>query len=235
MCGDLGGAEANVRNVAAGMTERGCAVALLHGGFTDTNMARWQDVFPLRFSWLDDAAACESAAWQPDVVYVHKLANEQVLETLVAWSNEKGIPLVRMVHDHDMYCMRSSRYSALTQTICTRKAGLGCMMRCAIQPSRTSRLPVKFNNVMPLLRQLDLCRSFSRHIVVTRFMREQLVLNDFDVDRGIMPPVPRAAPAEYAARYTEPTILYVGQLIRGKGVHFLIRSLKELQRKIGNV
>jgi hypothetical protein len=37
--------------------------------------------------------------FQPDVAYVHKMADLDALKALRA----EGVPLVRMVHDHDLY------------------------------------------------------------------------------------------------------------------------------------
>ena len=38
----------------------------------------------------------------PDIIYVHKCMSNGVLTALL----DSGVPLVRMQHDHDIYCMR---------------------------------------------------------------------------------------------------------------------------------
>ena len=46
-------------------------------------------------------------SFRPDVIYVHKMADLGVIEALL----ETRRPCVRMVHDHDIYCMRSYKYN----------------------------------------------------------------------------------------------------------------------------
>lgn len=223
--GDLGGAEANVRHVAAGLKQRDCEVALLYGAETGSGGARFREIFPDRFQWPASESAvgvAEARHWDPDVVYVHKLANLDVLQALV----DSGMPLVRMVHDHDMYCQRSYRYFPWSRQICTRKAGYGCAVTCSVLVDRSRVPPLKLAWPGDKLRELALCRKFRRHVVVTEFMKRELELHEFDSSRiTILPPVPRAAPPEYRPEYRLPLVLYVGQLIRGKGMDVMIRAL----------
>ena len=226
--GDLGGAEANVRHAANGLLARDCETALLHGPSTGTGVEKFHACFDNRFDWSADgqATALQRALdWQPDVIYVHKLKELIVLEGLVAARR----PLVRMVHDHDMYCQRSYRYMPWNRKICSRKAGLGCMLTCGLVRNREGPLPVRIAWVGNKLRELKLCRQFDRHIVVTQFMQQELELHDFPAERiSILPPVPRPAAASYQPTYAEPTVLFVGQLLRGKGCDLFIRSLKHI-------
>jgi len=71
-------------------------MAILHGPSTGKNEAGWNATFPDRFPINPDAGAETTrkaiAAFNPDVI-----------QALV----DSGKPLVRMVHDHDIYCMRS--------------------------------------------------------------------------------------------------------------------------------
>src|SRR5207302_513760 len=104
--GALGGAEANILLTAAELRRRGHAVGLLHGPGTGRCEGQWSEVFssafPLRKKQALDSV--QNALWQfePDLLYVHKMADLEVMEALLA----SGIPVVRMVHDHDLYCMR---------------------------------------------------------------------------------------------------------------------------------
>ena len=84
--GDLGGAEANVRHVASGLSERGHQVSFLHGEATGSGEERFLDLFAKRFDWAESGAGAVEAAIadNPDVIYVHKLSNLTVLRKLVA-------------------------------------------------------------------------------------------------------------------------------------------------------
>jgi len=228
--GDLGGAEANVRHVANGLVARGAPVAFLHGPGTGTGEEKYHQLFADRFAWSTaggwEAALASALAWKPTVVYVHKLAHLGILRGLVA----SGRPLVRMVHDHAMYCQREYRYFPWNRQICTRKAGYACAVTCGVLRNRGGVLPVKFAWPGRKLTELALCRQFKRHIVVTNFMRDELLLHDFDGKRiSILPPVPRPAAKGYVPTYRDPVLLFVGQIIRGKGLDVLIRALPKLK------
>ncbi len=227
--GDLGGAEANVRLVAGGLAARSCPVALLHGASTGVGVEKFTKVLPDRFDWSAPpwrGALAAALAWKPDVIYVHKLAHLPLLEALVA----SGRPLVRMVHDHDMYCQRSYRYFPWNRKICTRKAGYACALTCGVLRDRGGLLPVKFAWPGRKLKELRLCRQFRRHIVVTRFMQGELELHDIPGRTiTILPPMPKPAAADHVPQYSEPVVAFVGQIIRGKGVDVLIRACAKLK------
>src|SRR5207248_9235740 len=95
----------------------------------------WREVFPALFPLQGKAQAAAKKALQefgPEVVYVHKMPDLEVLETLLA----SGIPLVRMVHDHDLYCMRSYKYHVCSRAVCTRPATPYCVFPCGASLAR---------------------------------------------------------------------------------------------------
>jgi hypothetical protein len=119
--GALAGAEANAFITAEQLGQRGHDIAILHGPGTGKNEDGWKQVFTQQFALEGDTAARTRAAlaeFKPDAVYVHKMADLKVIQALV----DSDVPLVRMVHDHDIYCMRSYKYDYLTRKICTRAA-----------------------------------------------------------------------------------------------------------------
>src|SRR4051812_28158061 len=104
--GALGGAEANALTTAREFKKKGHDVALLHGHPTGKGEDRWAEVFSSRYALNEPPETQVARAlndFAPDLVYVHKMADLRVIEALV----RSGLPLVRMVHDHDIYCMRS--------------------------------------------------------------------------------------------------------------------------------
>lgn len=223
--GDLGGAEANVRLSAQGLAARGWEIALLHGTGTGIGEPRFRDIFRTRFDWHQEPQALQRAlAWQPDLVFVHKLADLDILRGIV----DSGIASLRMVHDHDIYCQRSYRYFPWNRQICTRKAGYPCALTCGVLRNRQGPLPLKLAWPGRKLRELELVRQFTRHIVVTPYMKRELELHEI-ARISILPPVPKPAPPDFQADYAEPLLLFVGQLIRGKGCDHFIRACAELR------
>lgn len=231
--GALAGAEANVFLTAAELKRRGHCVGLIHGPGTGRNEALWKDTFLDRFEWsfARQDAALDSAleAFRPDLVYVHKMPDLRVLERLA----HSGLPLVRMVHDHDIYCMRSYKYAYWTRRICTRALSPFCVFPCGsfLVRDRNSRFPVQYVSYRAKKKEVALNRRFDRMIVVTEYMKQELVRNGFAPERiEIHPPVPQSPESNLQSSFSDRNlIVYAGQIVRGKGVDVLLQSLSRMR------
>src|SRR5258708_6316098 len=183
--GAMAGAEVNLQLTAAALKSRGHKPGLLHGPPTGKGEPAWRDLFPERFAFTNgnNSLATRDAleAFQPDAVYIHKMSDAMVLEALA----QSGVPVVRMVHDHDLYCMRSYKYFPLTRTICTRAAGVRCIFPCGatIARNRNGGFPMKWVSYLARKRELALNRRFERMVVATDYMRQELLRNGFDARR----------------------------------------------------
>jgi glycosyltransferase involved in cell wall biosynthesis len=234
--GAFGGAEANVLVTAGELKRRGHTLGLLHGAPTGKEEAAWAETFAERYT-LDAAGhsvgetVCNAlAAFRPDVVFLHKLSDLAALEALAAADD---VPVVRMVHDHDLYCLRGYKYNPLTRHICTRAASAYCVFPCAATVTRNSggRFPVKWSSYSAKRRELEVNKRFARLIAATEFMRDELVRNGFTRDQvEIHAPVPRAADSALQCSFdSRNRIVYAGQIIRGKGVDILLESLAKVR------
>jgi glycosyltransferase involved in cell wall biosynthesis len=227
--GAMAGAEINLQLSATELKSRGHTVGLLHGPPTGKGERAWADLFPERFPLAEgnNSTATQNAleSFQPDAIYIHKMSDGGVLKALVA----SGVPVARMVHDHDLYCMRSYKYFPLTRTICTRGAGWHCIFPCGatLARNRQGGLPLKWVSYLARKREIALNRNFARMVVATDYMRQELLRNGFDTRRiEIHAPVPRAEDTAATASFSERNlIIYSGQVIRGKGVDVLLESL----------
>ena len=165
-------------------------------------------------------------AQDPDVVYVHKTSDPAILRRLI----ESGLPVVRMVHDHDSYCQRSSRYFPWNRSICTRRAGYACAITCGVLRNRSGRLPIKFAWPAKKLEEIRLCQKSHTQLVQTSYMRSELELHGFDpASIHVLPVAPQQHEIGRKRSYDSPEILFVGQLLRGKGVDFLLRALDTIR------
>ena len=147
--GAFGGAEANVLVTATELRARGHHVALVHGAGTGRGEEEWQRTFAERFALPlmelangtgEDGAAVLARALaevRPDVIFLHKLSDLAVLRALA----EGPCPVVRMVHDHDLWCMRGYKYNVFNRRICTRAASLFCVFPCGASICRGSGDP----------------------------------------------------------------------------------------------
>src|SRR3954465_9570265 len=103
--GAFGGAEANVLLTATELKRRGHSVGILHGANTGKEEQSWAETFtdqyPLARARHADVLRRALVEFRPDVIFLHKLGDLDVLAALA----ESGVPVVRMVHDHDLYCL----------------------------------------------------------------------------------------------------------------------------------
>ncbi len=231
--GALAGAEANAFITAQEIGKRGHEIGILHGPGTGKNEEGWNAVFSSQFS-LETAEPGEATKaalreFEPDVVYVHKMADLRVIQALV----DSGRPLVRMVHDHDIYCMRSYKYNYFTREICTRAAGPACIFPClaSVVKNNSGGFPLKWVSYAAKKREIALNQEFKRMVVVTEYMRDELLKNGFDPERiEIHAPVPRMGDPDLRSSFCDRNlILYAGQIIRGKGVDVLLESLAKVK------
>ncbi len=224
--GAFAGAETNLLVTASELGRRGWTPAILHGEGTGKAEGSWNSVFEDRFR-LRGAASVTRAieSFQPDAIYLHNVANLEVLQALLAAER----PIARMVHDHSLYCMRSYKYNYFTRRVCQRAASAYCVFPCGAFLTRNHEgaSPVKLVSYSAKMRELALNRQFNRLVVATEFMRQELVRNGFKPAQiEIHPPVPRFEESVPQSNFGDRNlIVYCGQITRGKGVDVLLESL----------
>lgn len=228
--GAQAGAESNLRHTAAELQRRGHVLALAHGPGTGQGEAEWRRLFAERhdMSAGDPVETIGTALeeFRPDLVYLHNPPGVAVVAALA----EVALPVVRMVHDHQMFCLRGCRYSAWSRRPCTRALSPFCVFPCGgfVRRAASGDRSLEWASYAAKKRELELHRGFSRLVVASEYMRAELLRNGFAREQiEIHAPVP--PPAEAAA--PEPAfgprnlLVYAGQVVRGKGVDVLLESL----------
>ncbi len=219
--GYFGGVEQHIAMVARAMGERGHQVFFV----SKNRDGRDWDAFAELFTSCDlcskEPLGTIVPRISPDVIYLHKYPS--VGEVLEAAG---GVPVVRMIHDHDIYCPRRHKYFFHNQAICRRAAGRICYADLAFLERRGGR--IRFVSVAAKLRELRANRKLDLCIAGSTFTRDQLVKNGFAPERIelLHPCVSFAAQAGGGDSALE--ILYTGQLIRGKGVDILLRAMQRV-------
>ncbi len=231
--GAMAGAEVNAYATAAELKARGHDLAIVHGPGTGMNEDAWREVFADRFPLThgNSASATEGAlrSFRPDMVYLHKMTDLAVIREL----RQSSVPVVRMVHDHDLYCMRGYKYFPFSRRICTRAAGFHCVFPCGavLARSRNGRSPVSWVSYRAKQEEVQLNQKFACMIVATGYMKRELLRNGFDPHRiEVHGPVPPELDLKPNSSFDERNrIIYAGQIIRGKGVDVLIEALASVQ------
>jgi glycosyltransferase involved in cell wall biosynthesis len=229
--GPSGGAETNIQITAEELKARGHRMALFYSS-PKTGMP-WQKVFPKTFS-LEQPENPNSkiedvlGEFEPDIIYIHKVRNLDLFEALL----RTGIPTVRMVHDHEMYCLRQYKYNPLTRAICTRSASGFCVFPCLAPLARNRRggFPIKWASYADRQREMQLSRDCDQLIVYSEFSKAELVRNGFDSEKiHLHIPIGCWGNSGPVSSFSDRNlILFAGQIIRGKGVDLLLKALSKI-------
>ena len=155
-----------------------------------------------------------------DEIIVHKCSD---VATLEKFPPEKT---VYYIHDHEPICPRGYAYTPLRRN-CTRPGGIWPCIFCA--PLCRNWKPA-LGRVFAQKRRIAAMSKFKRLVVISEFMKSRLVANGIPAERiAVEPPVVRPDVSGSAGSDSPSVdILYAGQLIRGKGVHLLLKAFAGL-------
>ena len=160
-----------------------------------------------------------------DEVIVHKCSD---VATLEKFPPEKT---VYYVHDHEPICPRGYAYTPLKRN-CTRAGGVWPCLFCA--PACRS-WKAALGRVFSQSRRIAAMSRFKKIVVISEFMKSRLVANEIPAEKvAVEPPVIRTVVAGKTVPHsqfpvTPVDLLYVGQLIRGKGVHLLLEAMAKMK------
>ena len=231
--GEFGGAEANIRLCASELRNFGYTLGLLHSESTGQGEEEWRRLFPSRYGLASEGAAEFTRRalqdFKPQLIYLHNLSELGVLETLL----ESGVPIVRMVHDHALYCMRTYKYNYFTRRICTRPFSPFCLFPCmaSIGRNHQGRFPLKWVSYAAKKREIELNKQCNRLIVYSDYLKQELVRNGFAADKiDMCVPIRVWNDETILSTFSDRNlVLFTGQLIRGKGVDVLLQALAKVR------
>ncbi len=187
----------------------------------------------------------------PDVIYIH---NRFAADMLAGLSDRPRV--VRYLHELAAVCPKGTNLLSYSKRPCMKPVGCSCWADLAFlkaQKPDGSR-GVSFSAIGRARRELGKSRRYDLTLVSSRYMFDQLLINGFPRDRVAVLPaaaVPvdvRDCPDNDLAQHTDvtglflgctdpddlerfpkdPVILYVGRLLKERGVDTLLRSLKVL-------
>ena len=215
-----GGVERHVHDLAVGLRERGHEIALA----VARRRAVRRSAFVAPFTRVELLASLSSGARAVDVVYAHKpiVADALVAAAAVA-------PVFVAVHDHDLTCVRSHRYLPVSLEPCHRPPGVACVTHgcCVVR----SQGPLKVALKSPFALRADLHRlaDAARFVAASQYLADRLTDAGVAASRvDVIHPATRDEPSTITPPPADRALLFVGQLVRGKGLDLLLRALPSL-------
>ncbi|MFC1735274.1 glycosyltransferase family 4 protein [Candidatus Hydrogenedentota bacterium] len=162
---------------------------------------------------------------QPDVLFFHKV-------TTLPPSTERtrAVRTVRMVHDADLFCPTGLGYFRHNRRTCHYRVGRLCWLDLAFLARGQGRIPVKFVGISSKLREMHCNQQLDAIIANSAFVRDKLISNDFHPGRiHLCHPILETEESVPCSVPETPHVLFVGSLLRGKGVDLLLRALQQLR------
>ncbi|MCF7741385.1 MAG: glycosyltransferase family 4 protein [Candidatus Marinimicrobia bacterium] len=222
--GFVGGVERYIHSVAGLLSDQHEALGLFEHRLEDHY--DFSSVFQQTFLYNElDEDERKNLAEETDVAFLHKISDPGLLEWLV-----DNFKTILMVHDHDYYCLRHHKYYPFFRINCKRPfQPVVCSLCSGLIEKRGGRI-----QPIPLLKRmqiLKLARQTDRQIILSEFMRQNLLKNDFAAEniQKIHPFYQIQKKSSQKASSNSAQLLYVGQIIRGKGLDQLIESLHYLK------
>ncbi len=226
-CGFLGGVEQNMAHSARALKQRGHTLSLAYEQATKTRFQEFLECFNQGQPFVNCAGLdSQLATLGPiDVIYVHRISR---IEHLINYASSRNIRIVRMVHDHDLTCPRRHKYFVWNSQACHYPAGWRCWLDLAfIEKNPNSGRP-QFKSLSNFFQELKLQSRLDQVLVASSYMKDELLMNGIYAERlqvlaPVVPQVPRPLRDEPTGKM-RCEVLYVGQLIKGKGVDLLLRA-----------
>jgi len=168
---------------------------------------------------------CPMSAY--DEIIIHKCSD---VATLERFPPEKT---TYYIHDHEPICPRTYAYTPFRRN-CTRASGVWPCLFCA---PACRAWKCALGRVFAQSRRKRAMARFKRIVVISTFMKSRLVANGLPAEKVFVePPAINQLPTTHYPLSsvichlpTTPDLLYVGQLIRGKGVQLLLQAMAQMK------
>jgi len=214
-----GGVEQILHDTAAGLSALGHPQGLLSAD------AKACPNFSGPFDSIGTGLA-QAEQFRPDVLILHKWQDVGLLRRLL-----ERYPGVQVVHDHDLYCPRRHKYFPLTHRQCSHRAGAACAAHLCLVHAGRAGWPLGWTSLAEFRQRQTVATRADLFVAGSAYSREQLVINGIEHGRiRVVAPVPATAGQLEPLPPGEPgRMLFMGQVVRGKGVDLLLEAAAGLR------
>ncbi len=217
-----GGAEQYIYNTVTHLNKKGITSSLLYDPNIEVSH-EFLDIFKMSFPLVLPTEQIKSI--QPDLIYIHQLNDIDTFEDII----NSNVKTIRFYHDHKLFCLREHKYTTLTKRTCTQKTGFNCYT-CLGFINKTQN-GFKLSSLDKLQKLQKLNSRLDTFLVASNYMKEHLKLHDFEANKIIINPLYANENNNYKkdVNFTKSkTLLFVGQLLMGKGIDILLKAMKDI-------
>lgn len=214
----LGGAERYIARTVELLRRPEDRHTLLYdpAGKTDRDfLRRFDAAFPL--------VDAERQTRDADVVYAHRVSDGAHLAAA-----SRNARVLRFVHDHALFCPREHKYTLVGSRTCTQTVGLGCV-GCTLGVVRQREqglVRLGMVRVDRTLAEIDRHRRHVELVVASRYLEHHAVQHGFDPSRVHRVPLYVEPRIRVPGRRDPRQLLFVGALLRSKGLDLLLDALE---------
>lgn len=216
----VGGCERYIHRAASMLKEHSVSSALMYDPsceVDDTYLEAFEESYPL------NTMAKAIDHFQPDIIFAHQIENAPLKKLL-----NSAVPVVRFFHDYETFCLKGIKLRPFTNEPCTSPAGCRCYpFGCQLVRSPSG---IQLRTLRGLHKGIKLHQLLDGYCVPSNYVKEVAIESGLSESKiqTIHPMVPKLPETSRNRHVEKGLILYIGQLLRGKGVDLPIKALKLL-------
>jgi len=238
-----GGCETYIYQTVSMFNEMGVQSTLLY----DINAPispDFTDIFCGCFPMVDINIQTEEL--QADLIFIHAIEDINNLKLFT----KLATPTIRFFHDQKPFCLREHKYTTIGHETCNQKLGMKCYSCLGFINKSENLFGFKFKSLEEKQAALEVNQQLDQFVVGSEYMVKQLIQHGFPVEKitkaTLFSPkdtkktpvqVLKFAPSEIVeqAATIDHQILFVGQLVRGKGLDTLLDAMTNVSPEISLV
>jgi len=244
-----GGCEQYIHQTVSLLNKTGIISTLLYKVGNSVNPS-FTSIFDSCFPIVDISLQLNELA--PDVIYIHQIHDIALIKTLV----QTPIPNIRFFHDHRLFCLREHKYTTISNTTCSKKLSVGCYA-CLGFINRSDQWPgLTFSSLREKKEAIHINQGLDSFVVGSQYMATHLEEHGFNHNKiQVIPLFTNQQSSNRSSTSQSSTgqrdlnhqprrnkvffppidlmkktqnLLFVGQLIRGKGLDILIKAMQSV-------